>query len=274
MEVRQLILLLVPLMGFYQIQNTHAQKTEWPVFFEHLGLVHSIHNKWDLTLTTALHVPKLEGRILKTIHRLKVLNEQSDKQTKAAFRSAEEKSRLQELQESWRKLNRQLSRRAETMRRRTKNLKSLGAYSETEKMKKMSMMDKMMNKRPKRDTDDSDLRQDGGNDAVIELTNGIMKALFGVAYTDDVRKVVRRIDDIDDRLMDNIGQVKNEQTSLTQNTRQTLTKQDTTIHMVEKMAKTIERKVRSATVIYLVSAVDDTVIQPSMHLGLQLQGFL
>jgi hypothetical protein len=21
---------------------------EWPVFFEHLGFVHSIHNKWDL----------------------------------------------------------------------------------------------------------------------------------------------------------------------------------------------------------------------------------
>ena len=242
MEVRHLILLLVPLMGFYQIQHTHAQKTEWPVFFEHLGLVHSIHNKWDLTLTTALHVPKLEGRILKTIHRLKVLNEQSDKQTKAAFRSAEEKSRLQELQESWRKLNRQLSRRAETMRRRTKNLKSLGAYSETEKMKKMSMMDKMMNKRPKRETEDLGLRQQEDN-AVIELTNGVMKALFGVAYTDDVRKVVQRIDDIDDRLMDNIGQVKTEQDSLSTNTRNTLTKQDTTIHMVEKMAKTIERKV-------------------------------
>ena len=42
---------------------------EWPVFFEHLGLVHSIHNKWDLTLSMQFHLPKLEARILKTIHR-------------------------------------------------------------------------------------------------------------------------------------------------------------------------------------------------------------
>ena len=38
------------------------------------------------------------------------------------------------------------------------------------------------------------------DNAVIELRNGLSRSLFGVAYTDDVRKVVRRIDDIDDTL--------------------------------------------------------------------------
>ena len=88
MEMYQLIVLLVPLLSL-----TSQAQTEWPVFFEHLGLVHSIHNKWDLTLSTSLHLPQLEARILKTIHRLKVLSDQNDKSTKAAFRSAEEKSR-------------------------------------------------------------------------------------------------------------------------------------------------------------------------------------
>lgn len=103
-----------------------VSSTEWPVYFEHLGLVHSIHNKWDLSLNTALHLPKLELRILKTIHRLRLLSGKYDKEAAAAFRSSGEKSRLEELQESWSKLNRQLSRRAENMRRRARNLKDLG----------------------------------------------------------------------------------------------------------------------------------------------------
>ena len=100
--------------------------TEWPVYFEHLGLVHSIHNKWDLSLTTKLHLPKLEDKILKTIHRLRLLSGKYDREAANHFRTIEEKSRFQELQESWSKLNRQLSRRAENMRRRTKSLKYIG----------------------------------------------------------------------------------------------------------------------------------------------------
>ena len=105
-----------------------AASSEWPVYFEHLGLIHSIHNKWDLSLNTALHLPKLESRILKSIHRLRLLSGQYNEEAEAHFRSSEEKSRLEELQESWDKLNRQLSRRAENLRRRTKSLKALGTF--------------------------------------------------------------------------------------------------------------------------------------------------
>ncbi len=57
-------------------------------------------------------------------YRLRLLNVKSDDE--AAFRSEGELDRLEELRESWSKLNRQLSRRADTMRRRTRNLKHLG----------------------------------------------------------------------------------------------------------------------------------------------------
>jgi len=52
---------------------------EWPVFFEHLGFVHSIHNKWDLTISVKLHLPSLEARLSKTVHRLRLLDHQYEK---------------------------------------------------------------------------------------------------------------------------------------------------------------------------------------------------
>ena len=34
--------------------------TNWPVFFEHLGNVHSIHNKWDLSLSIDTRLTEFE----------------------------------------------------------------------------------------------------------------------------------------------------------------------------------------------------------------------
>lgn len=47
---------------------------EWPVFFEHLGFVHSIHNKWDLSISVRLYLPALDARITKSLHRLSLLS--------------------------------------------------------------------------------------------------------------------------------------------------------------------------------------------------------
>ena len=80
-------------------------------------------------------------------------------------------------------------------------------------------------------------------DAVIQLTGGVLQSLFSVAYTDDVRKVVDRIDSIDADLKENINVVQNSQDSLKQRTVDSLSKQDNKMQMVEKMARTVERKV-------------------------------
>lgn len=234
---RYLLLALLITVSAFVIEAARSSKsanTEWPVFFEHLGLVHSIHNKWDLTLSTTLHLSKLESRILKTIHRLGLLSGKYEKEAESKFRSVEEKSRLEELKESWSKLNRQLSRRTETMRRRAKNVKSIG-----NQLTSSNMM-----VRKKRQSE-NDLEKQATNqvDAVIQLTGGVLQSLFGVAYTDDVRKVVNRIDKIDEGLKQEIGGVSASQDSLQHNTRETLTKQDGVIKMVEKMAKQVERKV-------------------------------
>ena len=38
--------------------------TNWPVFFEHLGNVHSIHNKWDLSLSIDTRLTEFEVKML------------------------------------------------------------------------------------------------------------------------------------------------------------------------------------------------------------------
>lgn len=65
----------VALIGAFLVGLCHCA-IEWPVFFEHLGFVHSIHNKWDLAVTSKLHLPSLEARLSKTIHRLRLLDHQ------------------------------------------------------------------------------------------------------------------------------------------------------------------------------------------------------
>ena len=46
---------------------------EWPVYFEHLGFVHSVHNKWELALSVNFYLPKLDLRLGKSMHRLRLL---------------------------------------------------------------------------------------------------------------------------------------------------------------------------------------------------------
>ena len=131
---------------------------EWPVYFEHLGFVHSVHNKWELALSVNFYLPKLDLRLGKSMHRLRllqgrnydgpeeeetaqyrdinpeelarearVLDEIITKEEREARSSDHEPSRLHELQESWATLNRHLRQRCKTLRRRSNNLKGLGS---------------------------------------------------------------------------------------------------------------------------------------------------
>ena len=51
--------------------------TNWPVFFEHLGNVHSIHNKWDLSLSIDTRLTEFEVR-----KEEEVLTENSSRQSR------------------------------------------------------------------------------------------------------------------------------------------------------------------------------------------------
>ena len=95
--------------------------------------------------------------------------------------------------------------------------------------------------RPKREAEVENKQPE--QPAVIQLAGGALQSLFGVAYTQDIEAVVKRIDEIDTDLSDNIDHVREDQIHLSDETRNTLSIQDKTIHMVEKMAKTVDKKV-------------------------------
>lgn len=53
------------------IKAFHAQgSTDWPVFFEHLGRVHSIHNKWELTFAVKTNFGHFEQKLLNISRRI------------------------------------------------------------------------------------------------------------------------------------------------------------------------------------------------------------
>jgi hypothetical protein len=131
------------------------------VYFEHLGFVHSVHNKWELALSVNFYLPQLDLRLGKSMHRLRLLegrnydgppedeardfpdnvdpdviarearvmedaeNSYAEKERSGRNTDAEP-SRLHELQEAWATLNRHLRQRCKTLRRRSNNLKGLG----------------------------------------------------------------------------------------------------------------------------------------------------
>lgn len=136
-------------------QTSVIGAVEWPVYFEHLGFVHSVHNKWELALSVNFYLPSLDLRLGKSLHRLRLLqgtnyedNSSDDEyhdyvdpdeflRESRVLKDAERKdarssdghtpSRLHELQESWATLNRHLRQRCQTLKRRSNNLKGLGS---------------------------------------------------------------------------------------------------------------------------------------------------
>ena len=144
----------------FSSQTSVLGAVEWPVYFEHLGFVHSVHNKWEVALNVNFYLPQLDLRLGKSMHRLRLLQgrnyDDGSEEEAAQYRNldyvdpdeltftrearvleeAEERSqrssdgepsRLHELQESWATLNRHLRQRCKTLRRRSNNLKGLGS---------------------------------------------------------------------------------------------------------------------------------------------------
>ena len=136
-------------------------RVEWPVFFEHLGFVHSIHNKWDLTINIHFYLPSLDARLSKTLHRLRLLRGQEDEGHHHDGEGRDARngrpSKLQQLQESWQTLNRHLTKRSMTLKRRSQNMRGLSNARPKRKRREASPLKTKETKFHKRIK-----RQDGG----------------------------------------------------------------------------------------------------------------
>ena len=63
------VILGLSLVPFFKPSCVQAS-TDWPVFFEHLGRVHSIHNKWELTFAVKTNFGHFEQKLLNISRRI------------------------------------------------------------------------------------------------------------------------------------------------------------------------------------------------------------
>ena len=266
-------------------QTRRIGATEWPVYFEHLGFVHSVHNKWDLALSIKLYLPQLDLRLGKSLHRLRLLqgtnydDNSSDEEyhdyvdpdefarearvleeaERSSRSSDHQPSRLHELQESWATLNRHLRQRCKTLKRRSNNLKGLGSLMPPRKRRQRTRRDTRSNAYPTfadelvpsmfnnlllRKQLSRQKRQDyGGGGGGDGVSTGVFKALFGLAYDEDVNALVTRLNELKTDYQSGIQTVKGQQSELRSLTSTELNSQKTNMNKVMKMADKLDRKV-------------------------------
>lgn len=212
-----------------------SQSTEWPVYFEKLGFVHSIHNKWDLALRVHIDLPSLDRRLMKLAHRLTILDtnfhdpDALPDQTISKYRP----SRLDDLNRSWKDQNSHLRKRCEILLRRARDLRELGQNLSLRRRRSHEA------KKGAESLHDRQKRQTVGE--------GILKSMFGVAYTNDVHEVKTLVNGVDTRLSSSINGVRSLTNSLKTSAEAMLRQHETELTHVESMARSLERKVRIAT---------------------------
>eukprot|EP00094_Tigriopus_californicus_P014484 TCALIF_14079-PA protein Name:"Protein of unknown function" AED:0.36 eAED:0.36 QI:0/1/0/1/1/1/2/0/558 len=207
-----------------------TQSTEWPVYFEKLGFVHSIHNKWDLALRVHIDLPSLDRRLTKLAHRLTILdtNFQDPEVRSTPPTSRYRPSRLDDLNRSWKDQNSHLSKRCEILLRRARDLRELGQnISLRRRRSQEANQGAGQHARKKRQT----------------VGEGILKSMFGVAYTNDVHEVKTLVNGVDSRLSSSINGVRSLTNSLKSSSEAMLRQHDSELTHVENMARSLERKV-------------------------------
>ena len=220
-----------------------AQSIEWPVYFEKLGSVHSIHNKWDLALRVEINLPSLDVKLSKVESRLAALGTDFRDPEFEKLRSNHARlhpSRLDELNRSWRDQNKHLRSRLHNIQRRSSDLRELGDHV-TPKRKRRETKNSpgensfRANRENGRATLSRSKRQSVGQ--------GLLQAMFGVAYTGDVEGVKSQINRIDQRLSGDINGVRSSSVNFRSTAENMLKHHTSELNKVEKMAQKMERKV-------------------------------
>jgi len=204
-----------------------AAQMRWPVFFERLGQVHSVHNRFDLTVDVRAGVPSLQMRIRKLIHKLDLLSEDFEGvRVQQRQKGQRRRSRLDELNDSWRRQNAQLKARTEAQRRRAADLRALGGGGHAEPLPEAGI-DK--NRRSR---------------LLFRKKRQILKGLLGLAYTADLDGISKRVGELDNRMNSGMTDVRSKTDRLRSSTRQMIQGQTAELRNVEDMAERLERKVR------------------------------
>lgn len=238
--------------------------TNWPVFFEHLGQIHSIHNKWDLALTVETRLDEFETRLKNVSITLDVLRptfqEEDDGATNKNFnvRSAQEAVR-----NHWDTISQLYKGRVRELLLRLNDYRALGdkqsfeRYARTRLTKTQSIQvyeDSRIKRRHKR--------------ASCQRTTGLFGVMFGFAYQPNIDCLNDQFEQFKGDLNGNVQDLIQEQNKMSSRHTNEMKETKKMVKNVEKMTGKIEEKM---TIMELRSGGGLVGASPVEKIMLQLQ---
>ena len=238
--------------------------TNWPVFFEHLGQIHSIHNKWDLALSVETRLDEFEFRLKNVSVTLDVLRptflEEDDGDTTKSFnvRSAQEAVR-----NHWDTIAKLYKRRVQELLLRLNDYRSLGDEKSFERYARTRLSktqfievyeDSRIKRRHKR--------------ASCQRTTGLFGVMFGFAYQPNIDCLNDQFEKFRGDLNGNVQDLVNEQNRMSSRHSNEMKETKNMVKNVEKMTGKIEEKM---TIMELRSGGGLVGASPVEKIMLQLQ---
>ena len=238
--------------------------TNWPVFFEHLGQIHSIHNKWDLALTTETRLDEFETRLRNVSITLEVLRpifqEKKTEEEAGESNTINVRSVYEALRDHWDSMAGKYRKRAEALLIRLHDYRALGdrqslnRYARTRLAKTQFIEvyeDSRIKRRHKRSS--------------CQRTNGIFGILFGFAYQPNIDCLNDQFESFKNDLNGNVENLSNSQNSISSRHSNEIRETKKMVKQVEKMTDMIEEKMtimelRSGSGLAGTSPVEKTML--------------
>ena len=237
-----IISVIVTLLG---VSSVHTA-TNWPVFFERLGNVHSIHNKWDLTLAVDTRFAEFEIRLRNISISLDVMRPTflpskdddlglGSKYTEddVATRNANVKAVFNSIQNHWDIVSNIYKKRVRDLLKRLADYKVLGDKRSFEKYARSNI-----NRMPKmiRDVieaeDDPEVKSRRKRGACN--MSGLFGVLFGVTYQQNIDCISGELEKFKGEVSGNIDNVVNIQNSMSNRHSKELRETKNMVHKVSR----------------------------------------
>lgn len=246
--------------------------TDWPVFFEHLGRVHSIHNKWDLTFAVKTNFRHFEQKLQNISRQIQVFKPDLEEEaaeiefaedTDGSERTEEDKV-FRLVTEHWEGLADLLQRRSDQLLRRLADYRSLGdnrvagrsgdmrGEARAEEGDSLSRGQERLSWAQPRmlwgqaevtGEDASLLLSRGKRDTDCRPVAGLASFLFGFTYQRNVECVSKQLEELKGTVRNDVSNMVDSQQKFSSRTQRELGETKSMVKKVEGMTKKMEKKV-------------------------------
>merc|ERR1719397_953423 len=239
--------------------------TDWPVFFEHLGRVHSIHNKWELTFAVKTNFGHFEQKLLNISRRIDTFELEEPTVEFVEDERKEEKEETKEdrifrlVNEHWDGLASLLRRRSNALLHRLRDYRSLGdnrvvgrrgearaadsdALSRGQERLSWAEPRMLWGQAEVSGEDASLLLSRGKRDTDCRMHSGIASLFFGFTYQSNVEGVKKQLEQLRGTVRDDVSNMVDSQQKFSSRTQREMGETKKMVKKVEGMTRKVEKK--------------------------------